>query len=313
MRGKAIKTILAAGALGLMLTGQTLAADVPVKVKKPAEPATPVFDLAFGLAIMSDYNFRGVSQSNRRFSGGGYIEPQLNVPFGQLYVGAAWWHIKWPTAFGFTNPSAEVDLYGGWRGKFLNDKLAVDLGFIYYYYPSETFNGFTNDSDFWELYTKLAYDVTSDLNIGANFFYTPDLLHYSKTFAAVGVNARARGFYASLTGKYVLPWKQGDLGAYVSGELGHWWIDDTGFLAGGLLISGAHPYVDPSYTYWNAGLALTWKALTVDFRYHGNSMSVLQCASFLVSAVGNPSNRWCRDAFIVSLKFDTTLSALSKP
>ena len=300
--------VLGIGAAAL-LSGAAMAADVLVK-KAPAPapaPATPVFDLGIGAAIMTDYNFRGVSQSNRRYSFGAYVEVQYNSPIGTFYAGLAGWKIKWPTAFGFTNPAAEIDITGGWRNTW--GAFSLDLGGIYYYYPSETFNGFTNDSDFWEVYAKPSYNITPDLNVGANVFYTPDLLHYSQSFAAVGVAAKAAALYASLTGKWVLPWKSGDFGGYVSGELGHWWIRNTGFILAGPALSGA-PYVDPSYTYWNAGLAFTWKMLTLDLRYHGNDMNNLKCASFLLSAVGNPSNRWCGQTFIAALKFDTTLSAL---
>ena len=44
---------------------------------------------AAGGVVMSDYNFRGVSQSNRGFSGGAYFEPQLSIGFGTLYAGIA--------------------------------------------------------------------------------------------------------------------------------------------------------------------------------------------------------------------------------
>jgi hypothetical protein len=114
----------------------------------------------------------------------------------------------------------------------------------------------------------------------------------------------ADAVYASLTAKWVLPWKAGDLGAYVSGELGHWWIDNTGFIAAGFL--------DPSYTYYNLGLAFTYKALTLDLRFHGTDMSAATCASFLLAAGGilNPASRWCGETFIAAIKFDTTLNAL---
>lgn len=300
--------VLGIGAATL-LSGAALAADVLVK-KAPAPapaPATPVFDIAFGAAVMTDYNFRGVSQSNRQFSASAYFEAQYNSPVGTFYAGLAGYRINWPTTFGFTNPAAEIDITGGWRNKW--GAFSLDIGGIYYWYPNETFNGFTNDSDFWEVYLKPSYEVNSDVTLGLNVAYTPDLLHYSRSFAAVGVAARAAAVYASVTGKWVLPWKSGDLGAYVSGELGHWWIRNTGFILAGPALSGA-PYVDPSYLYWNAGIAFTWKMLTLDLRYHGNDMNNLKCASFLLSAVGNPSNRWCRQAFIASLKIDTSLSAL---
>ena len=244
-----------------------------------------------------------MSQSNREVSFGAYAELQFNpANAGQFYAGLAAWRINWPGPGGpyfFTNPAAEVDITGGWRNTW--GAFALDLGFIYYYYPSESFNGFTNDSDFWEIDAKAGYDITSDLNVGLNVFYTPDLLHYSKSFNAVAVLRNATATYASVTGKWTTPWKSGDFGAYISGELGHWWIDSAGFLAAGVALSGA-PYTDPSYTYANIGLAITWKALTLDFRFHGNDMSVSTCTSFLLSAVGNPSNKWCGNAFIVALK-----------
>jgi uncharacterized protein (TIGR02001 family) len=308
MRGIAMKTTLAAGAFGLLLSAQAMAADYPVKAKAPPPPPAPAFDVAIGGVVWSDYNFRGVSQTNRGPSGGAYFEAQFNTgATGTWYAGLAAWGVDWPTAFGFTSPSAEIDLYGGWRNTW--DKFSLDLGYIYYWYPREIFNGFTSDSDFMEFYAKAAYAFTPDFTLGFNIFYTPDLLHYSASFRTMGINANADAVYASLTAKWVTPWKSGDWGSYLSGELGHWWIDNRGFISAAAIAAGL-PGVDPSYTYGNAGLALTYKAITIDFRYHGNSMSNAQCASFLVTAVGNPSNRWCGDTFIVALKFDTSLAAL---
>jgi uncharacterized protein (TIGR02001 family) len=280
---------------------------MPVKAAKApavAAPATPPWDIAFGAWIGTDYNFRGVSQSNRDLSAGAYIEPQFNTPVGQFYVGTAISRIDWPgtPTYGFTDPAAEVDFYGGWRNTF--GAFSLDLGGIYYYYPSETWNGFTSQSDFWEIYAKGSYAITPDLTVGANVFYTPDLLHYSSTFATLGVSEKPDAVYGSLTGKWVTPWKWGDLGSYISGELGHWWIDGAGF--SNPLVGAA----DPDYTYWNIGAALTYKMLTLDFRYHGTDMSRTECGNFLLVGAANPATKWCNDTFIVTAKFDTTFSAL---
>ncbi|HVV78250.1 MAG TPA: TorF family putative porin [Pseudolabrys sp.] len=296
-----MKKVVLSVVAAVAMSGSAFAADMPVKAAKvAAAPATPAFDIAFGAWVGSDYNFRGVSQSNREASGGIYIEPQFNTPIGQFYIGTAVSRIDWPSNLGFTDPSAEVDLYGGWRNTF--GALSTDLGAIYYYYPSETSNGATSASDFWEIYAKLAYAITPDLTIGANGFYTPDLLHYSTTFAALapGNNDKADAFYGSITGKWVTPWKWGDVGTYVSGELGHWWIDGSGFVASG--------FGDPDYTYWNVGLAFTYKVFTLDLRYHGTDQSRTDCGNFLMTA-GSPT-KWCNDTFIATLKVDTTLSAL---
>jgi uncharacterized protein (TIGR02001 family) len=307
MRGKSSNVaIFGAATLALSLAGPALAADAPVAkapvMKAAAPPPSPIYQLAFGLSVSNDYNFRGVSQSNRDWSFGGYAEGRYNSPYGQWYLGVAGWRIDWPglsTPYGFTDPSAEVDFFGGWRHTW--DKASVDIGLIYYYYPGETFNGFTSDSDFWEIYWKGGYAVSDTLSVGANLFYSPDVLNYSETFASAaygGFSAKASGIYGSLTAAYTF-WQKDDWKSVVSGELGHWWLKGTGFTAGG--------YVDPDYTYWNAGLAFTYKTVTLDLRYHGTNQSVAQCTSFLLSAVGNPSNKWCNDAYIATLKFDMTL------
>jgi uncharacterized protein (TIGR02001 family) len=290
-------------ALAVSTAVPALAADMPVKAKVMAPaPAPSPFDIAFGGVIMSDYNFRGISQSNKGFSGGAYFEPQLSTAIGTFYVGIAAYGIDWPSGptYGFTAPSAEVDLYGGWRNSW--GPASLDLGIIDYYYPKETFNGATSNSDFYELYAKLGYDFGSGLSVGANVFYTPDLLHYSETFSAVGISNTPGATYASATAKWVLPWTSNGLGAFVSGEVGHWWIDDSGFIAAGV--------TDPSYTYYNVGMAFTYKALTLDLRYHGNDLGTTGCNSFLLVGPGNASSNWCNDTFVASLKFDTSLSAL---
>ena len=300
------KFAFAAIAALALSTAPAFAADLPVKAKPAAAPPTPTWDIAFGGVVMSDYNFRGVSQSNRGPSGGAYFEPQYNSPIGQFYAGIGAVAIDWPTAYGFTSPSAEIDLYGGWRYTFF-EKLQVDLGAIYYYYPKETFNGFTAQSDFVEIYGKFLYNVTSDLTLGWNIFYTPDLLHYSTTFAAIGLNNHPDGVYTSGTFKWVTPWKWADVGSFFSGELGHWFIEKGAFVSAAAIAAGM-PGVDPSYTYWNAGLAFTYKTLTLDLRYHGTDQSVQDCANFLLVSVPNKSNNWCDDRFVVSLKFDTTVA-----
>ncbi len=73
------KVVLSVVALAA-LTAPALAADLVTKGPPAAvvAPAAPLWDVAFGGVIMSDYNFRGISQSNSEPSVGAYFEPQLN-------------------------------------------------------------------------------------------------------------------------------------------------------------------------------------------------------------------------------------------
>jgi uncharacterized protein (TIGR02001 family) len=314
MRGKTKNiAICGAASLALLVAGPALAADAPVITKAPMKavtPPPPVFELAYGASISTDYNFRGVSQSNRDWSFGGYLEARINNPAGQFYLGVAGWRIEWPgpaAPFGFTDPSAEVDFIGGWRKTW--DKFGVDIGAIYYYYPGETFNGFTSDSDFWEVYWKGTYAVNDMFTVGANVFYSPDVLNYSESFGNLGggfaTSTKARGLYGSLTAAYTF-YQKDDWKAVASGELGHWWLKDNGFIAAGLS-NGIGP-VNPDYTYWNAGLAFTYKTVTLDLRYHGTDQGRTGCSSFLLIAAVNPASSWCKDAYIATLKFDNTWS-----
>src|SRR5205809_5145420 len=98
-----------------MISGSALAADLPVKAAKAPPPAAfDPWDIAFGSAIMNDYIFRGVTQSNHKPSVAAYFEPRYNVTKDlQLYVGLSGESIS------FTNrPAAEIDIYGGIRPTF---------------------------------------------------------------------------------------------------------------------------------------------------------------------------------------------------
>jgi uncharacterized protein (TIGR02001 family) len=288
------------------------AADVAVKAPKAAPPPPPPYmlDVAVGGVVMSDYLFRGISQSNKAPSGGAYFEPDLTTPIGVFYVGIAGLAISWPSAFpyGFTDPSAEIDFYGGWRNSW--GPFSLDIGIVEYYYPSESFNGATNSSDFYEIYGKVAYDFGNGFSIGSNVFYTPDLLHYSATFTGLGLTVgKPDAIYYSGVASYAFP-KWGDIETKISGELGYWDIATSGFLLAG---AGINPGVsNPSYTYWNAGISFAYKGLTLDLRYHSTDQSVSDCASFLVvgtlPGTFNGSNSWCDDEFVASLKFDTSVA-----
>src|ERR1700716_4297309 len=123
------KLALLATALA-MVSGSALAADMRVKaVKAPPPVAFDPWDFAFGSALMSDYIFRGVTQSNHQPSVSAYFEPRYNVTKDlQLYVGSSFESIS------FTNrAAAEVDIYGGIRPTF--GAFAFDLGIWGYLYP----------------------------------------------------------------------------------------------------------------------------------------------------------------------------------
>src|SRR5204862_7777579 len=103
------KLVLLATALA-MVSGSALAADMPVKAVKAPPPAPfEPWDIAFGSAIMNDYIFRGVTQSNHKPSVAAYFEPRYNVTKDlQTYAAVAGESISFPN-----RAAAEIDIYCG--------------------------------------------------------------------------------------------------------------------------------------------------------------------------------------------------------
>ena len=114
----------------LAMTGSAFAADLPVKALKAPPPAPfDPWDIAFGGAVVSDYIFRGITQSNHQPSVAAYFEPRYNVNKDlQLYIGTS------AESISFANrAAAEVDVYGGIRPTF--GAFALDFGVWGYLYP----------------------------------------------------------------------------------------------------------------------------------------------------------------------------------
>ncbi len=107
----------------------------------PAPAPTPAWDIAFGGYLASDYMFRGISQSAHWPSGSAYVEYRYNVvPTVQFYSGVAIESIDYPN-----RAASETDFYFGVRPTI--DKLALDFGGWYYWYPGgHTYTGL-DDSD----------------------------------------------------------------------------------------------------------------------------------------------------------------------
>ena len=69
------KTILSTALVLAVSAMPALAADLMYKkAVEPPPPPPSMWDIAFGAAIMSDYNFRGISQSDRGPSVAAYFE-----------------------------------------------------------------------------------------------------------------------------------------------------------------------------------------------------------------------------------------------
>ena len=123
-----MKKSLALSALAL------LAGALPGISMAEEAPAGPT--LAYNIGVVSDYRYRGISQSRLKPAVQGGVD--FGLPSG-LYLGAWGSTIKWiKDAEG--NAPIELDLYGGWKGEVAKD-LTVDVGLLRYQYFSAVTNG----------------------------------------------------------------------------------------------------------------------------------------------------------------------------
>jgi len=146
-----------------------------------AEDAKPEHQLSYNLSGVSEYRYRGVSQSR--------LDPALqggadytHNPTG-LYLGTWLSTIKWTSDLG-GDGHVEWDIYGGKRGKVTED-VSYDVGGLYYYYPS---NGLGPNANTFELYGQLGYGPAyAKYSVSTtNLFGTPDSRHSG--YLDVGAN-----------------------------------------------------------------------------------------------------------------------------
>jgi len=316
-----MKRLACAVALALgCSTASGLAADLDKKmpVKAPAMAPMSPWDIAFGAAIMSDYNFRGITQSNHKPSVAAYFEPRYNFNDSlQGYVGVSGESISFPN-----RAAAEIDFYGGLRPTF--GKLALDVGFWEYWYPGgqcfndpaifgsdclgvlPNLNVIKKDLSFWEVYGKATYTVNDQFSFGGSVFYSPSVL-----------NSGADGTYIAGTAKYTLPTVlPNGIGWFISADVGHWFLGTSDSFYGTTSFPNGIPY--KSYTNWDVGVAFTWKQFTLDLRYFDTDLNKGDCNAFTsdhtagfngsftsINPTGVGSN-WCGATFIAKLSVDLT-------
>ena len=119
-----LKTI--AAACGIALTASAMPA--MAQDAEPAAEAEEVHSVSANLGLVSDYRFRGISQTDRK--------PALQGGFDYTYNPASVYVGTWASNVaddGFAGANFEWDVYGGWRPKF--GDFTLDAGVLYYVYP----------------------------------------------------------------------------------------------------------------------------------------------------------------------------------
>lgn len=120
--------------------------------KEAAAPAAATW--SYNLGAVTEYRYRGISQSARKPALQGGVD--YANPSG-FYVGAWGSTIQWikDSAPGLKGP-VEIDLYGGYKGSLTSD-VGYDVGVLQYWYPTNNYSQVGSNANTTELYGALTF------------------------------------------------------------------------------------------------------------------------------------------------------------
>jgi uncharacterized protein (TIGR02001 family) len=144
-------------ALSVAINALAFAAPAMAQDAAKTEESASDFTLTGGIALVSDYRFRGVSLSNKQIA----VQPTLTVKHSSGLYAGVWGSNITPNV----GDDLEVDLYAGYAGS--AGAATYDLGATYYVYPGAS--GF----NYAEFTGKLGTTV-GPVTAGVQVSYVPE-------------------------------------------------------------------------------------------------------------------------------------------
>jgi uncharacterized protein (TIGR02001 family) len=184
MKKSALATVAVLAILGGPAVAFAEDAPAAAPAAAPAEPASPI---TYNIGVVSDYRYRGISQTKMKPA----LQGGVDWAGGPFYAGTWLSTISWVkdamkiyneagaanaaanettfTPVGEKGAPVEWDLYGGMKGDIIKDTLTYDVGGLAYVYLGQKFHdiGLSNP-DTGEVYGALTYSVfTAKVSISA--------------------------------------------------------------------------------------------------------------------------------------------------
>jgi len=195
------------------------------------EPDGGGLKVSGGAALVSDYRFRGISQTNRRPA----VQGSLTLQSGSGLYGSVW--ASSIDDYVANGADAEIDLTAGIRRSF--GSTSLDAGVLYYYYPG---SGGVN-TDFVEPFVALSHQL-GPVTGKALVAYAP------KQNALTIGNGREDNLYLA-----------GDLSLAMPKSA----ISLTGHF--GRSFGPSYLTIGDNYSDWSLGATAGWKGLTLGVSY----------------------------------------------
>jgi len=237
-----LKQKIAIASLIAFVTLPALAEDAP----KPAEAPKAPYTLSANVFLVSDYFFRGITQT--------WGKPAVQGGFdfahdSGIYLGTWGSNVSGNQ---FPGGSLEWDLYGGYNYK-INDDFTIGAGVLYYYYPGANFSKAATPGPDKTL-------NTFEGNISASWKWLTFKISYAFTdyfgaSQAIGYKGDTSGtLYPELNAAYPLPFAEG---LSLIGHIGYTSVREE--LDPAVFPTGFNGKFNPNYMDWKLGLSYVWK------------------------------------------------------
>ncbi len=243
--GDIMRTSFHALAIGLSLfSSAALAQDEP----------PPEFTISGSAALVSDYRFRGVSQSDKdpAIQGGVTVTHKSGFYAGFWASNLAGWGT-------FGGPNLELDLIGGYKAA-IGENGTLDIGLTWYMYP-----GGASVTDFAEPYVKLS-GTAGPVLLTAGVAYAPKQEALGRVYRTGAEFVAGSPFAPGDKEDNLYLW--GDAAGAIPGTpftlKGH-----IGYSDGNPGLGPNGTSIAPTGTYWDwaVGIDTTWKNLTLGVAY----------------------------------------------
>jgi uncharacterized protein (TIGR02001 family) len=163
-----------------------------------AKAPEPDYTLSFNVGAVTDYRYRGISQTRQKPALQGGLDFSHKSGF---YLGAWGSTIKWikddgrKSGLDSGNSNVEIDLYGGYKGS-INKDVGFDVGLLQYWYPGNKYKNLTDaNANTTELYGAITFGpVTAKYSHSVSNLFG---------FNAPGKSSKGSG-YLDLTGNFDL-------------------------------------------------------------------------------------------------------------
>ncbi|RYE00205.1 MAG: hypothetical protein EOP61_14010 [Sphingomonadales bacterium] len=211
-----------------------------------AQDDTKDFTLTGSAALVSDYRFRGISQSGKRIA----AQASATLTHSSGFYGSFW--ASSIDDYVAAGADAELDLIAGYSTTVSG--VTLDGGLLYYVYPSAS-KGV--NTDFFELYGSIKGTV-GPATLKAGVAYAPEQSALTLT------GPKLDNLYVYTDASFTIP----DTAFGLSAHLGY--SKDESFVTG------------DNYMDWSLGATYTWRAATFGISY----VDTDQAKNFLVTPGG---------------------------